>query len=140
MLRIARCPPGDPRLPCARGRAEPRRRVRGPAPWRAVILSLTFVDGLDPVAGKAFFTLLAALLPLIQWRSASGVVMSALPLLEELEGALASGDAGRRRDILAPVPHLFLNAADRYSEDQVDVFGDVMARLVTTIEAKARAK
>ena len=66
--------------------------------------------------------------------------MSALPILDELEGALASGDIGRRIDILARVTDLFLNGADRYSEDQVDVFGDVMARLVNTIEMKARAK
>jgi uncharacterized protein (DUF2336 family) len=66
--------------------------------------------------------------------------MSAVPILKELEGALASGDIGRRIDILARVTDLFLNGADRYSEDQVDVFGDVMARLVNTIETKARAK
>ena len=66
--------------------------------------------------------------------------MSVLPILDELEGALASGDLGRRIDILTRVTDLFLNGADRYTEDQIEVFGDVMARLVTTIEAKARAK
>ena len=66
--------------------------------------------------------------------------MRTLPLLDELEGALASGNINRRIDILTRITDLFINGADRYSEDQVGVFDDVMARLVNTIEAKVRAK
>jgi uncharacterized protein (DUF2336 family) len=66
--------------------------------------------------------------------------MRSLPLLDELEGALASGDINRRIDILTRITDLFINGAERYSEDQVGVFDDIMARLVNTIEAKVRAK
>ncbi len=66
--------------------------------------------------------------------------MRTLPLLDELEGALASGNINRRIDILSRITDLFINSADHYSEDQVGVFDDVMARLVNTIEAKVRAK
>jgi len=66
--------------------------------------------------------------------------MRTLPLLDELETALAIGSVARRIDILTRVTDLFINGAERFSEDQVGVFDDVMARLVNTIEAKARAK
>jgi uncharacterized protein (DUF2336 family) len=67
-------------------------------------------------------------------------LMPALPLLDELEAALASGTVTRRIEIMTRVTDLFINGASHYSEDQVGVFDDVMARLVTTIETKARAK
>ena len=66
--------------------------------------------------------------------------MRSLPLLDELEAALASGNINRRIDILTRITDLFISGADRYSEDQIGVFDDVMARLVDTIEAKARTK
>ena len=66
--------------------------------------------------------------------------MRTLPLLDELEGALASGNINRRIDILSRITDLFINGAGHYSEDQVGIFDDVMARLVNTIEAKVRAK
>jgi uncharacterized protein (DUF2336 family) len=66
--------------------------------------------------------------------------MRTLPLLDELEAALASGNIARRVDILSRISDLFINGAERYSEEQVDIFDDVMARLVNTIESKARAK
>ena len=66
--------------------------------------------------------------------------MRTLPLLDELEEALASGNINRRIDILTRITDLFIGGAERYSEDQVGIFDDVMARLVNTIEAKARAR
>src|ERR1700722_1222841 len=66
--------------------------------------------------------------------------MRTLPLLDELEAALASGDIARRIDILTRTTDLFIHGAARYSEEQVGVFDDVMARLVNAIETKARAK
>ena len=41
--------------------------------------------------------------------------------------------------MLSRITDLFVGAAERYSEEQVSVLDDVMARLVGTIEAKARA-
>ena len=66
--------------------------------------------------------------------------MSALPLLDELEVALASGTNTRRIEILTRITDLFVGGAPRFSEDQIGLFDDVMLRLVATIEAKARAK
>jgi uncharacterized protein (DUF2336 family) len=67
-------------------------------------------------------------------------MMRPLLLLDELEAALASGAMGRRIEILTRVTDLFISGAPHYSDDQVGVFDDVMARLVTTIEVKTRAK
>jgi uncharacterized protein (DUF2336 family) len=61
-----------------------------------------------------------------------------LPLIDELEAALSAGSDARRIEMLSRITDLFIGAAGRYSEDQVGVFDDVMARLVSTIEAKAR--
>ena len=66
--------------------------------------------------------------------------MRTLPLLDELEAALASGTNTRRIEMLTRITDLFVGGAPRYSEEQVGVFDDVMARLVQAIESKARAK
>jgi uncharacterized protein (DUF2336 family) len=80
------------------------------------------------------------LLPLLQRVAALGSLMRTLPLIDELEAALGSGSISRRIDILTRVTDLFLNGAELYSEEQVGVFDDVMARLVNAIETQARAK
>jgi uncharacterized protein (DUF2336 family) len=67
-------------------------------------------------------------------------MMRTLPLLDELEAALASGTNTRRIEMLTRITDLFVGGAARFSEDQISLFDDVMVRLVTTIEAKARAK
>ena len=63
-----------------------------------------------------------------------------LPLIDELEAALTSGTNTRRIEMLTRITDLFVGGAPRYSEEQIGVFDDVMVRLVSTIEAKARAK
>jgi uncharacterized protein (DUF2336 family) len=63
-----------------------------------------------------------------------------LALLDELETTLASGSSSRGIAILTSITDLFINGAQRFSEDQIGVFDDVMARLMVKIEAKARAK
>src|SRR5580693_246788 len=63
-----------------------------------------------------------------------------LSLLDELETTLASGSSSRGDAILTSITDLFINGAPRFSEDQIGVFDDVMARLMVRIEAKARAK
>lgn len=68
------------------------------------------------------------------------IMMRSLPLLDELETALAAGTNTRRIEMLTSITDLFVGCAPRYSEDQIGVFDDVMARLIGTIEAKARAK
>ena len=66
--------------------------------------------------------------------------MRTLPLLDELETALASGTNTRRIEMLTRITDLFVGGAPRFSETQIGVFDDVMVRLVNTIEAKARAR
>ena len=91
-------------------------------------------------ARKALFTLPAAFSPLIQWRDGARSIMRTLALLDELEAALASGTNTRRIEMLRRITDLFVDGASRYSEGQIGLFDDVMARLITAIEAKARAK
>jgi uncharacterized protein (DUF2336 family) len=67
-------------------------------------------------------------------------MIGTLPLLDELETALASGSPARSNEIMTSVTDLFINGAPRFSEDQIEIFDDVMARLMVKIEAKARAK
>jgi uncharacterized protein (DUF2336 family) len=62
-----------------------------------------------------------------------------LPLIDELEAALSDGGDYRRVEILTRITDLFVGAAEYYSEEQISLFDDVIARLVTDIEAKARA-
>ncbi len=63
-----------------------------------------------------------------------------LPLIDELEAAVTSGTNARRIEMLMRVTDLFVGGAPRYSDEQIGVFDDVMVRLVSTIEAKARAR
>jgi uncharacterized protein (DUF2336 family) len=63
-----------------------------------------------------------------------------LTLLDDLENALACGDSERRNDILRRITDLFIGGAPRFTEEQVGVFDDIIGRLVSAIEAKARAK
>ena len=67
-------------------------------------------------------------------------MLRTLPLIDELEAALTSGTNARRIEMLTRITDLFVGGASRYSEEQIGVFDDVMVRLVSTIEAKARAK
>ncbi len=66
--------------------------------------------------------------------------MRTLPLLDELEAALASGSNPRRIEMLTRITDLFVGGAPVYSDTQIGLFDDVMVRLVQTIEAKARAR
>ena len=61
-------------------------------------------------------------------------------LIDELERALAIGNEAQRNEMLSRITDLFLAGASRYSVDQVDLFDEVIAKLATAIEAKARAK
>jgi uncharacterized protein (DUF2336 family) len=67
-----------------------------------------------------------------------GPVMRSRPLVEEFQAALASGSVSRRIDILARITDLFVSGAKHYSKDQIDLFDDVMTRLVGTVVTKTR--
>jgi uncharacterized protein (DUF2336 family) len=61
-------------------------------------------------------------------------------LIDDLEHALAGGNQAQRVEMLSRITDLFLASADRCAADQISLFDDVITKLATTIEAKARAK
>src|SRR5208282_5853309 len=115
--------------------AVPRRQAGG-----AIYQFINRPNDRQATAHNGLFTVPTAFSTVIQRRGATRSMMRTLPLLDELEVALACGTTTRRIEILTRVTDLFIGGASRYSEDQIGVFDDVMARLVNTIEAKARAK
>jgi uncharacterized protein (DUF2336 family) len=61
-------------------------------------------------------------------------------LITELEDAISSGSIDRRIDTLRRVCDLFETGASMYSDEQVELFDDVIGRLAASIEAKARVE
>lgn len=65
------------------------------------------------------------------------MLQSQSSLISEVESAIA---ADKRVAALRRIADLFMVHADEYSDDQLEVFGDVIGRLAEQIEAKARAE
>jgi uncharacterized protein (DUF2336 family) len=61
-------------------------------------------------------------------------------LIDELERALSTGTNAQRITMLSRITDLFVEGASRYSVAHINLFDEVIVKLVTTIEAKARAK
>jgi uncharacterized protein (DUF2336 family) len=61
-------------------------------------------------------------------------------LIDELERALSNGNDAQRNEMLARITDLFLVGASRYSGQQIGLFDEVISKLATAIETKARAK
>jgi uncharacterized protein (DUF2336 family) len=61
-------------------------------------------------------------------------------LIDELERALTNGNDAQRNEMLARITDLFLAGASRYSVEQIGLFDEVISKLATAIEIKARAK
>jgi uncharacterized protein (DUF2336 family) len=61
-------------------------------------------------------------------------------LIAELEVAIQGGSKDKRVDSLRRITDLFLVDADRLTNEQVDVFDEVMGHLIKRIEGKALAK
>lgn len=59
-------------------------------------------------------------------------------LIDQLEGMLASKDLSRRAEVLRSVTDLFIHGSGRFTEDQVDLFDEVMGKLIENIEFAAR--
>lgn len=65
--------------------------------------------------------------------------MNAMPaLIREVDEAIARGTASRRADQLRRVTDLFLRDAPALTDEQVDLYDVVIARLAAAIEARAR--
>jgi Uncharacterised protein conserved in bacteria (DUF2336) len=58
-------------------------------------------------------------------------------LIAELENAISSGSQEKRVETLRRVTDLFLTGADRFSDDQIKVFDDVLGHIIKRIESKA---
>lgn len=61
-------------------------------------------------------------------------------LIDQLETAMSGKSLGRRADILKRITDLFLSGSGKFSEDQIDLFDEVMTRLLNGVEAAARAR
>ena len=57
-------------------------------------------------------------------------------LINDLEVAIHSGSADKRAEMLRSVTDLFLGNAEQYSSQQVDLFGDVLNRLIEQVESR----
>jgi uncharacterized protein (DUF2336 family) len=62
-----------------------------------------------------------------------------LALIDEIEDAIANGSERRRGDMLRRVTDLFIVGAVQFSDEEVALFDDVIARLAVDIELSARA-
>ena len=60
--------------------------------------------------------------------------IAATELIVELDGAIKGSSSRRRLQMLQQVTHLFLISASRLGERQIDVFGEVMSRLIDGAE------
>src|SRR3569833_1260465 len=65
---------------------------------------------------------------------------AALSLIDELNEAVANGDAKRRLRIMLRIADLFAAGARSYSSQQIAVFDDVLQQLAADIEKGARAE
>ena len=61
-------------------------------------------------------------------------------LIIELEEAIQSGSKDKRIDALRRITDLFVADADRLTDQQIDVFDDILGHLIKRIESKALAE
>jgi uncharacterized protein (DUF2336 family) len=59
-------------------------------------------------------------------------------LIDQLEGVLASKDMSKRAEVLRRVTDLFVHGSGTFTDDQIDVFDEVMGKLIENIELAAR--
>lgn len=64
---------------------------------------------------------------------------TALNFTTEVEDTLAHGSVRQRSEMLRRVTDLFVVGSDRYSDGEIELFDDVIARLAAKIEVSARA-
>lgn len=60
-------------------------------------------------------------------------------IADEVEAAIHAGSAEKHLDTFRRVTDLFLTSADGFSGEQIELFGDVLERLIKTIEIRALA-
>lgn len=60
--------------------------------------------------------------------------------VSEIEQSIRAGSREQRVDSLRRITNLFLSSADRYNDEQIDVFDNVLCRLTEKIETRALAE
>src|ERR1700682_2504721 len=60
-------------------------------------------------------------------------------IIDEVEAAINIGSAEKRIDTIKRVTDLFLSSAGSFNNEQIELFDDVLERLVKTIELRAIA-
>src|SRR6187431_1334620 len=69
----------------------------------------------------------------------SGRAMLVRSIADEVEAAIKADSTDKHLDKLRQVTDLFLQSADGYSGEQIELFGDVLERLIRTVELRALA-
>jgi uncharacterized protein (DUF2336 family) len=69
-----------------------------------------------------------------------GIMDAGHSLIAELEDAIQSGSKDKRVETLRRITDLFVAGADRFNDQQIDVFDDVLGHLIKRIEEKALAE
>jgi uncharacterized protein (DUF2336 family) len=64
---------------------------------------------------------------------------AALSIVDEVEAAISIGSAEKRVETIKRVTDLFLSSAGSFNNEQIELFDDVLERLVKTIELRAIA-
>jgi uncharacterized protein (DUF2336 family) len=64
---------------------------------------------------------------------------TSLSIVDEVEAAISAGSAEKHLGTVRRVTDLFLTSAGSFNSEQIDLFGDVLERLVKTIEIRAIA-
>ena len=64
---------------------------------------------------------------------------AALPILRDIQGAIAGGAVGDRGALLRHVTDLFIVSSNEHSDEDIALFDDVFIRLVVDLESSARA-
>src|SRR4029079_3614916 len=67
----------------------------------------------------------------------SGRAMLERSIADEVEAAIKAGSTEKHLDTRKRVTDLFLVSADGYSGEQIELFGDVLERLIKTVELRA---
>src|SRR5258708_2622301 len=62
-----------------------------------------------------------------------------LSIVDEVETAINIGSAEKRFETIKRVTDLFMSSADSFNSEQIELFGEVLERLINTIEIRAIA-
>src|SRR6266436_6838397 len=64
---------------------------------------------------------------------------AALSIVDEVEATISTGSAEKRLETIKRVTDLFLSSAGSFNHEQIELFGDLLERLIKTIEIRAIA-